>query len=85
MEAVHPEDILVMDEIGFLESEAMHFRETVLRAFERKGPVLAVIKERYDVPFLNEIRALPGTILFTVTPENREELYLKLREIVRSW
>lgn len=80
-----PEDLLVMDELGFLEAEAMNFREAVIKAFDRKGPIIAVVKERYDVPFLNEIRALPGTELYTVTPDNREQLFEALAKVVNSW
>lgn len=39
---------------------------------------LAAVKPA-DTPFLNRVRSLPGARLCHITPDNREELYLRLR------
>ena len=77
--------IIVMDELGFLESGSVPFQNAVFAAFAKITPVIAVVKERYDIDFLNKIRALPGLDLYTVTEENREELFHELAPIIRSW
>ena len=39
---------------------------------------LAAVKPA-DTPFLNRVRSLPGARLCHITPDNREELHLRLR------
>ena len=73
--AARPDGILIMDELGFFEAEANEFTAAVLEALLCDVPVIAAVKSRTDVPFLNAVRAQPGTEVFFVTPENRNELY----------
>ena len=64
-----------MDELGFFESKADRFTAAVLEALAGDIPVLAAVKSRTDVPFLNAVRAAPKAEVFSITPENRDELY----------
>ena len=66
-------DCIVMDELGFLEREALEFQAAVLRALDGALPVLGVIKPRPS-PFLDAVRRHPRVRLVTVTPENRDAL-----------
>ena len=70
-----PEGILVMDELGFFEATAEGFTAAVLEALAGDIPVIAAVKSRTDVPFLNAVRAAPKAEVFSITPENRDELY----------
>lgn len=74
-----PEGILVMDELGFMEAEIPAFTDAVLEALHGDIPVLAAVKERYDVPFLNAVRAAKKARCFTVNARTRETLYEKLK------
>ena len=69
--AAKPDGILLMDELGFLESEAEAFQTAVLEALHGTIPVIAAVKKKDGVPFLNAVCACPQTVLYTVTPENR--------------
>ena len=69
-----PGGVLVMDELGFMESEARLFRAAVLEALHGTIPVIAAVKKKYAVEFLDEVRACPSTVLYTLTPENRDTL-----------
>ena len=52
-------DVLLMDELGFLERDAHRFQEAVLAALQGEQPVLAAVKNRND-PFLQAVRGVPG-------------------------
>ena len=78
-----PDGILVMDELGFFEAKADDFTAAVLTALAGDIPIVAAVKSRTDIPFLNAVRAAPKAEVFHITPENRDELYEKLLPRVR--
>ena len=82
--AALPNGILVMDELGFFEAKAERFTDAVLNALAGDIPVLAAVKARTDVPFLNAVRSMPKAEVFCITPENRGELYEALLPRVRA-
>ncbi|MBR4869799.1 MAG: nucleotide kinase [Oscillospiraceae bacterium] len=70
-------DLLVMDELGFLESDSHVFQAAVLSALDGPLPVLGVIKPR-STPFLDAVRSHPKVKVLEVTPETRDELLQQL-------
>ena len=70
-----PWDLLMMDELGFLESTAPAFRSAVLAALDGSIPVVGVIQPRHT-EFLDAVRAHEGVHIVTVTVENRDTLSL---------
>jgi len=78
-----PDGIIVMDELGFFEAKADDFTAAVLTALAGDIPVLAAVKSRTDIPFLNAVRAAPKAEVIHITPENRDELFEKLLPCVR--
>ncbi|MCE5234883.1 MAG: nucleoside-triphosphatase [Clostridiaceae bacterium] len=80
-----PNGLIVMDELGFMEAKAEAFVSAVFDALNGAVPVIAAVKARFDVPFLNDVRAHPNTRLYTVTKENRDELFERLLPAVRAW
>lgn len=78
-------DAVVMDELGFMESKAESFCAAVFTALDGDLPVLAAVKDRADVDFLNRVRAHSAAQVVTITEKNREELYAQLLPIVKSW
>ena len=79
------ENVIVMDELGFLESEAEHFKAQVKQLLSEDRYVIMVIKDRFDVPFLDELRSLLDVAYYSVTEENRDSLFEELVPIVRAW
>ena len=75
----------MMDELGFMESKAEAFTQAVIHALDVDIPVIAAVKARFDVPFLNEVRAHPKTRLYMITTENRDALFSELLPIIQSW
>ena len=66
--------IIVMDEIGTMESVSEEFRTAVMALLDGDVPVIAAVKHK-DTPFLHGVRNHPKGICFHLTEENREELY----------
>lgn len=77
--------LVVMDELGFLEAEADAFTQAVLQALDADIPVIAAVKARYDVPFLNDVRAHPNATVYPVDTENRNARYAELLPVIRAW
>ena len=69
-------DLIIMDEIGFFESQAADFQKAVMRHLSGDVPVIGVIKPM-QIEFLDEIRAHPKVETRLVTQENRDSV-LKL-------
>ena len=84
IEEAQPDGIIVMDELGFFEAKAEGFTAAVLAVLDGDVPVLAAVKSRTDVPFLNAVRAMPRAEVFYITSENREELYERLLPVIQS-
>ena len=80
-----PNGIILMDELGFMESKAEAFTRAVIEALDGDIPVIAAVKARFDVPFLNEVRAHPNGTVYLLTPENREGLFEELLPVVLDW
>lgn len=78
--------LIIMDEIGFMESKAADFRDAILKLLDGKSPVIAVVKDK-DTEFLHTVRNHPNGKCFHITSENRDILYkevLKYLEIINK-
>lgn len=69
-------DLIIMDELGFLENEALKFQQAVHRCLNLAIPVWGVIKPMAS-PFLDSVRERKDVSVFTVTLDNRDQLYHK--------
>ena len=77
---------VVIDEIGFFEEDVTEYTERIFALLEDPfHPVLAVVKTRYECPFLTKVKTYPGTSFYQVTKENREELFETLSAAVQQW
>jgi len=71
LDASGKRDIIIMDELGFMESDATVFHEAVMRHILGKTPILGVIKPMRS-GFLDGIRSHPNVAVKEVTPETRD-------------
>lgn len=76
--------LIIMDELGFLESDANKFCRQVLELLDGDVPVLGVLKPM-KTPFLDRVRAHNKVSVIEVTEANRHQLYPKLLEVIRYW
>jgi nucleoside-triphosphatase len=76
--------LIVMDELGFLESNANRFNHLILELLEGDTPILGVIKT-IKTPFLDQIRANNKVSVIEVTEANRDQLYPELLRVILYW
>lgn len=77
--------ILVMDEIGFMESGAADFCRTVLDCLDGPLPVLAAVRTGIETPFLQQVTGHPNVRCIDMRPERFDEVYRELRPLVLAW
>lgn len=66
-------DVIVMDELGFLETNAELFKSKVLSLLDGVKPIIGVVKER-EIPWLDKVKYHPQVELITVSKVNRDSL-----------
>lgn len=66
--------IILMDELGIMESDADRFCEAVLQLLDGNAPIIAAVKHK-DTAFLQAVRNHKNCRCFFITPENREALF----------
>ena len=69
--------LVVMDELGVMESAAERFKAAVLELLAGRYDVVGAIKPKHT-EFLDAVRAVPGVELYEVTEENRAALAKEL-------
>ena len=72
--------VIIMDELGFMEAGSGKFTGAVLAALDGDIPVIASIKARYDVPFLDMVRNHPKLKVFEVTRETSDKVLDEITE-----
>ena len=75
--------IVLMDELGFLESKAPRFCEKVLETLSGDCLVLGAVKPTV-IPFLDTIRKHPKVTLFEITEQNRDSSAEELIRVFRA-
>jgi nucleoside-triphosphatase len=68
---IYEPNLIIMDELGVFETEALNFQEMVHKCLSSSIPVLGVIKNKAN-PFLDGLRSRKDIIIINVTKENRE-------------
>lgn len=74
--------IVLMDEIGFMESSSLRFCDAIMKLLDGDMPVIAAVKCN-STPFLDAVKAHPNCRCFEITPENRDVLFDELLDFVR--
>ena len=75
--------LVVMDELGFMEANALEFQREVFSCLDSDEPVLGVIKP-IQTPFLEKIRAHTAVHTIEVTIENRNQVLESLIKDFKS-
>ena len=75
-------DLIIMDELGFLESSAPMFRKTILNVLAGGVPVLGVLRLG-DVPWHADIKQNPMVSLYDVSKNNRDDLPRELAGVMQ--
>lgn len=81
--AVKDSQMILMDEVGFMEASSEKFSSVILSVLDGETPVIAAVKHK-KIPFLEAVRNHPNCRCFYITEENRDELYLEVLEFVKE-
>lgn len=73
--------LLVMDEIGPMESRSPRFCAAVMAALEKDIPILACVRDK-DTPFLEAVRDHKNARCFSLTQKNAGCLYDEVLEFL---
>ena len=73
-----PNGLIIMDELGFLESDAKLFQAKVFECLAGEIPTIAFIKKRMQIEFMQKLRDFPGIEYVELSEENRDEIYEKI-------
>lgn len=76
-------DVVVMDEIGTMETSSKDFCSAVLKLLDGDAPVIAAVKNK-DKEFLKTVRSHPNAVCFHITEENREALYEEVLAFIKK-
>ena len=71
--------VILMDEIGFMETASQAFCQGIFHLLDGDIPVIAAVKDK-DTEFLNQVRSHPKAQCFYLTTENREDMYSAVME-----
>ena len=71
--------LILMDEVGRMESGAAQFSARILELLEGETPIFGVVQKMADTPLTNAIRNHPNVRVIEISAENREE---KAREVL---
>ena len=74
--------LILMDEVGRMESAAARFSERILELLNGDTPILGVVQKIADTKLTNAIRQHPNVRVLTVTKENREKLAEEVLRLV---
>lgn len=77
-------DIIVLDELGFMENNVDIFTSKVYELLDSEKPVFGVLKD-FDCKFLNKIRNRDDVIVIEITKENRDTILDKIVSILKSF
>lgn len=70
-------EIVIMDEIGFMESKSLNFQRRILEILDEPFPVLGVIKPRPN-DFMQRIYDHKNVAAIEITEKNRDDAAAKL-------
>ena len=74
--------LILMDEVGRMESAAARFSARILELLNGDTPILGVVQKIADTKLTNAIRQHPNVRVLTVTKENREKLAEEVLRLV---
>ena len=83
MEEAGTDGLILLDELGPMESKSPRFCAAALAALDGDVPVLAVVRDK-DTEFLKKVRSHEKGKCFYLTTENSDELFPEVLEFLRQ-
>ena len=74
--------IIVFDEMGYIEVNEKKWCDANLKVFDGDIPVIAAVKNKEGVDYIDAIKNHPKCKIFEITEENRNELVDEVVEFI---
>jgi len=78
--AMKTSDYIFIDEIAPMELKSISFSETVWRVMESEKPVIAIIHQSSNHPFILKVKSRKDVMIFCLTRENRDNILENIME-----
>lgn len=79
---VDSNSIIVFDEMGYIEVEEKQWCDANLKVFDGDVPVIAAVKNKEGIAYLDAITSHPKCKVFEITEKNRDELVDEVVEFI---
>ncbi len=76
-------DILYIDEIGEMQLGSSGFVNLVNKYLASPNTLIATVSEVFDHPFITELKSRPDSIWFSLTSENRQQIYERIKSTLQ--
>ncbi|MCQ2511960.1 MAG: nucleoside-triphosphatase [Lachnospiraceae bacterium] len=73
--------IIILDEIGVMESKSEIFREAIFQLLDGPATVVAAVREKHT-DFLDQVKNHPDNRCFVIEESNRDTIYEELRRLL---
>lgn len=83
-ESLNERNILLFNEIGFLECKAEKFTKEITRAFNSPKTVIALIK-KVNCDYINYIANRKDMNIFNVSEDNKEYVKVGIVKLLKEW
>jgi len=80
--ALETSDYIFIDEIAPMELASSSFSQAVWEVMESQKPVIAVIHQRSNHPFILKVKNRKDVRIFSLTMENRDHILKKILEVL---
>ena len=70
----NPNDLIILDEVGFLEMNAEKFKNKIFEILSSDNPVLIMLKQRLDIELLRKIKENENIEFIEMNENNRDEI-----------
>lgn len=71
-------ELILIDELGFFESQALNFQKKVMEVLDSKTKTIGVLKKK-DTEFLNSLKSRSDILILEVNKENRADIEEKIK------
>ncbi len=86
LKLARPDGVIVMDEIGFMETGSKCFCDEVLKAFDGDIPILATIKDTdLGAEYMDRIKQHPSVRLYKLTRDSFDRVWEEVLLQVKAW
>lgn len=79
LKSISKSDIIILDELGFLEQDSILFQNAVVTCLESGTPVFGVLKNK-EIPWYSAVLERNDVKVFDITIENRDPVTQELSE-----